>query len=372
MTALAHKITDRIPIDLGATPGTGIHKNAYKKLMKLLGMDFTKEPVIINKMQQLVLPCEELLELLDIDVRGIYLGSPERSLEEEYPGNCYRDMWGVIRKIPEGGYYYDILESPFDKEEISLSEIENFYWPDADDPGFYEGVEQRVKELSYSDFAIVLNIGALIVHIGQFMRGFKFWYEDLILRPELLQVIMNHVTDTIIRIGKNAFELIGKYIDVVFLADDLGTQENLQFSPEIYRDLIKPFHLKICQFIRLNSRAKIFFHSCGSIFPLIGDLIDIGVDILNPVQVSAWGMDIINLKKTFGDKIIFWGAIDNQRLLPFGTEEDVKNNVYSTVQVLGKSGGYILCASHNLQPDVPPSNILAMYEAAKSFKLNQE
>lgn len=374
MTALAHKMPDRAPMDLGATPVTGIHKNAYKKLMKLVGMDLIEEPVIINRMQQLALVSEELLEFLDIDVRGIYLGSPKRSLEEEYPDNCYRDMWGVVRKIPEGGYYYDILESPFETENLSIQDVRRFPWPDPDDPGFYNGIEHRAKRLHSNDYAIVLNVGASVVHISQFMRGFRLWYEDLVLRPDLIDYIMDHISDIHIKIVRNALEQIGKYVDVVTISDDMATQESLQFSPQIYRNLIKPFHSMVFTSIKeVNSSLYIFLHSCGAISPLIGDLIEIGVDILNPVQVSAWGMDIKNLKEQFGGKITFWGAIDSQRLLPFGTEEDVRNNVCETIRVIGgNNGGYVLCASHNLQPDVPPKNILAMYKAARYFKLNQE
>ncbi|MEW6227529.1 MAG: uroporphyrinogen decarboxylase family protein [Bacillota bacterium] len=360
LTALSHREPDRVPLDLGATPVTSLHIEAYRALREFMGLP-PREGYIVNRMQQIVLPDDDMLEILDVDVRGIFLGSPRDSLAEDYPDGSYRDMWGVVRVRPPSSHYYDLVGSPFDKEDLTIEDIEAHFWPNPRDPGFFDGLESRCRQLSASDCAIVFNLGASVVQISQFMRGFIRWYEDLILRPKLLQTIMEHITTIYIEMADEVIRRIGNYIDVVFTSDDLGTQENLQFSPVVYRSVIKPYHERIFRFIKSKSNAKLLLHSCGAIFELIDDLVEIGLDILNPVQVSARNMAIERLKERYGDQLAFWGAIDNQRLLPFATPEEIRSNVENTIEVLGRGGGYVLCATHNIQPGTPPENIVAMY-----------
>lgn len=324
-----------------------------------------REGYIVNRMQQIVLPDDDMLEILDVDVRGIFLGSPRESLAEDYPDGSYRDMWGVVRVRPPSSHYYDLVASPFDKEDLTVEDIEAHFWPNPRDPGFFDGLESRCRHLLASDCAIVFNLGASVVQISQFMRGFIRWYEDLILRPKLLQAIMEHITTIYIEIADEVIRRIGNHIDVVFISDDLGTQENLQFSPAVYRSVIKPYHERIFRFIKSKSNAKLLLHSCGAIFELIGDLVEMGLDILNPVQVSARNMAIEPLKERYGDQLAFWGAIDNQRLLPFAAPEEIRSSVENTIEVLGRGGGYVLCATHNIQPGTPPENIVAMYDGGR-------
>ena len=368
LSAISHNLVDRVPMDLGSTHVTGIYRIAYTNLRNYLGLEST-EGRIVNKMQQIVLPDEDVLKYFDIDVRGIYMNSPYRSFAKDFEDGSYRDMFGVIRKMPTPKYYYDIISSPFDKEDLTLKEIDKFPWPDPKDPGFYMGIKDKVEKLSKKDYAVVFNLGAAVLQISQFMRGFKLWYEDLILREEIILSILDRLTDFYIDLARESFKRIGTYLDVVYFADDLGTQDNLQFSPNIYRKLIKPFHKRLYKFAK-SQGYMVFLHSCGAVFPLIEDLIEIGVDILNPVQVLANGMEISRLKNEFGDRLTFWGAIDCQKLLPLGTVENVGREVKKTVEVLGKSNGYILSASHNIQPDIPPENIVEMYKTAKSLRFN--
>ncbi|MCR4425105.1 MAG: hypothetical protein NUW23_02790 [Firmicutes bacterium] len=364
MLALSHEDPDRIPVDLGATPVTGIHEQAYRVLREYIGLPAI-DPVIVNRMQQTVLPDEDVLQFLGVDVRGIFMGPIRASMCEEYPDGSYRDMWGVVRAKPPGSYYFDMVGSPLDREDLTVREVEKFPWPDYRDPAIYETIEERCRTLEGIDSARVFNLGAAVVQISQFMRGYVRWYEDLILRPELIQSIMDHITEFHLGVAGEVLKRIGDQIDVVFFGDDLGTQHSLQFSPEAYRSVVKPFHRKLFRFVKERSRARVLLHSCGAIFPIVGDLVDAGVDILNPVQVSAEGMEIEALKRQFGKELCFWGAIDNQRVLPTGTPSDVMKAVARTVDVLGRGGGYVLCASHNLQPGTPPENILSMYETAR-------
>ncbi|MCL4385901.1 MAG: hypothetical protein M1479_09470 [Actinobacteria bacterium] len=367
--ALNHKVTDRVPIDFGSTPVTGLHYDAYINLRKYLNLGLDIEKIFFtSKMQQSVMPEEEILQKFDVDVRGIYLSKPNKSLDADFEDGSWQDMWGVLRKIPKSGSYYEIVNSPFQNKDLSIRNINDFEWPDCNDEGFYNGIFERAKELYEKDYGAILIIGGSVVHISQFMRGFENWYMDLILNPKLIQEIMHIIVEFYIGVMKKAFYKLGKFgktIDAVYFADDLGTQESPQISPDLYRNLIKPFHKRMYSFIRNEIGSNVFLHSCGAIYPLINDLIDAGVTILNPIQVSAKNMDISKLKNDFGDKLIFWGGIDTTKLLPSGSKNDVKNAVKKTVEILGKNGGYVLSASHNIQTDIPPENILELYKAIK-------
>ena len=367
--ALNHKVTDRVPIDFGSTPVTGLHYDAYIKLRKYLNLDLDIEKIFFtSKMQQSVMPDEDILKYFDIDIRGIYLSKPNKSLDADFEDGSWQDMWGVVRKIPRNGSYYEIVNSPFQNKDLSIRSINNFEWPDCNDEGFYNGIFERAKKLYEKDYGTILIIGGSVVHISQFMRGFENWYMDLILNPKLIQEIMQRITDFYIGVLKNAFKNLGKFgktIDAVFFSDDLGTQESTQISTDFYRKLIKPFHKKMYSFVRKEIGSNVFLHSCGAIYPLINDLIDAGVTILNPIQVSAKNMDISKLKNDFGDKLVFWGGIDTTKLLPSGNKNDVKSAVKKTVEILGKDGGYVLSASHNIQTDIPVENILELYEALR-------
>jgi len=184
---------------------------------------------------------------------------------------------------------------------------------------------------------------------------------------DFLQALMDKILDIDLKIGKRLFEAIGKYVDLVFVHDDLATQESLMFSPERYKEVVKPRHQEIFNFIKTHRNAKVIYHCDGAIYPIINDFIEIGVDALNPVQVSAQGMDARSLKREFGDRLSFWGGIDTHRVLRQGSPEDVREEVKKQIEILGKGGGYILAAVHNIQDDVKPENIVAMFEAAKEF-----
>lgn len=367
--ALKHKDTDRVPMDFGSTPVTGIHYDAYIKLREYLGFNLSKTDVFFtSKMQQSVMPDEDILEFFDIDTRGIYLGKPNKSLDMDLGDGNWRDMWGVVRKIPRNGSYYEIIRSPLQDKNLNSKNINEFEWPDYNDYGFYEGISERAKAINQKNLGSILIISGSVVHTSQFMRGFENWYMDLILNPKLIQEIMQRITDFYIGVLKNAFKNLGKFgktIDAVFFSDDLGTQESTQISTDFYRKLIKPFHKKMYSFVGKEIGSDVFLHSCGAIYPLINDLIDAGVTILNPIQVSAKNMDILKLKNDFGDKLVFWGAIDSTRLLVSGDPNDIRKKINETIGILGKNGGYVLSASHNIQADIPSENIIKLYESIK-------
>lgn len=366
LAAINHRTPDRVPVDLGSTAVTSLHIDAHRKLKAHFGIDDPEE-IIINRMMQTVLPHEEILKRFDVDVRGVFMGKLDSRPEVERSLNgstIYTDEWGVTRIKPPTSHYYDLYDCPFDREDLTISDVENYDWPDPDDPGRYRGVVERARELrEKTDYGVMFVFNTNVVHVTQFMRGFHLWFEDLLLRPKLLQAMMRRLTDIHLAVGEKILPQVAPYVDIVQVSDDMGTQDRLQFSPFVYRELIKPFHREIYTMIHDLTPAKLWIHSCGAISEIIDDLIEIGVDIINPVQVSAKGMEIESLKERFGDRAVFWGGIDTQRLLPQGSPEEVAKTVRRTAQVLGQGGGYVLCGTHNIQPEVPVENIITMYDA---------
>jgi uroporphyrinogen decarboxylase len=198
------------------------------------------------------------------------------------------------------------------------------------------------------------------------MRGFGEWLTDLLENPAFSEALMDRIADYWVEVVDRALKEAGDFVDIVCWGDDLGTQHGPQVSPELYRRMVKPRHKRMVEAVKRHGKL-VHYHTCGSVVTLLADFIDLGIDVLNPVQVSATGMDTRRLRKEFGHEIAFWGAIDTQDVLPRGTPEDVRNEVKRRLADLATGGGYVLCAVHNIQPDVPPENIEAMYQAALEF-----
>ncbi|MBT9170673.1 MAG: Uroporphyrinogen decarboxylase [Actinobacteria bacterium] len=198
-------------------------------------------------------------------------------------------------------------------------------------------------------------------------RGFEDFYIDLGTHSKFATILLDGITEYFLAWFGEYLDTVGDYIQIIAQGDDLGMQDRMLLPPNLYRKYIKPRHQKVIELIKSKTRAKVFHHSCGAIFPLIGDLIEIGVDILNPIQPRAEGMDTWELKRVYGQSITFHGGVDVQTVLPRGTTDDVVEEVKERIASLGPGGGYILAASHNIQADVPPENIVAMFEAAQEY-----
>ena len=361
LAALNHREPDRVPMDLGSTRCTSIHIAGYQRLKEYLGIR-TEEDVIIDGIMRPVAVDERILQRLDVDTRGIWLGAPERSRDAQLSPTRWFDEWGITRDMPPGSLYYDLTNSPL-AGEITLQDIVNYPWPDPHDPGRTRGLRERAETLRReSDCALVFNLASGFVHIAQYLRGFYDWFTDMALDPKLAGALMDAVLEVNMAIVADALPQIADLIDVVFTGDDVGHQNSTLVSPEMYRKLIKPRHKRYFELVRKYTNAPILYHTCGDVYPLVGDLIDIGVGALNPIQVTAKDMDPARLKREFGDKIAFWGGVDSHRVLPWGTLEEVKQEVALRINQMGQGGGYVLNAVHNLQPDVAPEKIVAMYE----------
>ena len=366
LAALNHQETDRMPIDFGSTISTTIIMPAYENLKRYLGLQH--ETKLMVKRGHTVIPDDRVLERFDVDFLGIRLGNFRGGNYRELDATTVIDAWGTTWKKAEGGHYIN-ASGPFQNVDPDIKILEAYLWPDPDDPSLYEGLKEKAAYLRRtSDRAIILDLPVGIIHQCEFLRGFAEWLMDLVLNPEFSCRMMDFVTGIWIRIAQNALEAVGDNVDVVAWGDDLASQESTLFSPRIYREYIKPRHGQMIQAVKAAANVKVNYHSCGAVYEMIGDLIDIGVDALNPVQVSARNMDPVRLKKEFGSRLAFWGGIDTHRILPFGTPEEVRREVGRMIDLLGQDGGYVLASVHNIQAEVPPENIVAMFEEARSYQ----
>ena len=366
MAALRHEETDRVPIDFGGCSAIGIYFTAYDRLKDYLG--FEHETVISRRMTRCVNVDESVLRRFDVDTRFLALGAYEGpGLQREIDEDTYADELGAVwRKAGDGPYLN--VDGPFYGKNVSIGDLENHVWPDPDNPGYYRGLRARAKALQETtDCAIILNLPSGIVHTAQWLRGYEIWLKDLYRNRDFAARLLELTAEWWIRIAENALDAVGDMIDITYFGDDLGTQASTVFDPRIYRELVKPHHARMIATIKQRSDAKTALHSCGAVSALIDDFIDVGIDILNPVQVRAKGMDPERLKSDFGDRISFWGGIDTQRVLPFGTPSDVRAEVRRVSDILGRGGGYVLNSVHNLQADVPPENIAAMFDEALAY-----
>ena len=363
--ALRHQQPDRVPMDLGGMNSSTMVVEGYERLRRHFGVDAAVR--IADRMQRIVEIDEPVLRALAIDTRRVTLGTPDAGLAADLGPRAYRDMWGVVRENPEGSYYFDLKTCPL-AGEITASDILRYPWPNPDDPGFTRGLKARVRWIrENTDAAVVLAVPAAFVHISQYLRGFEDWFCDCAADMDRLEVLFDAVMDVTLQISRNVLREVGPEVDVLFFADDLGTQDSLIVSRDLYLKHIKPRHRKFVTALRELSPASIAFHSCGAVADLIEDFIEIGIECLNPVQVSAAGMIPADLKRKFRGRMAFWGGTDSQGTVPRGTPDEVKRMVEHLIEDLGEGGGLVFANGHNIQPDVPLENVLAMFEHARAY-----
>lgn len=365
--ALNHQEPDLVPIDLGSTHVTGIHADAYKNLREYLGIE-NREIEIIDQLQGLAKVDEDVLQFLDIDTRSIFPRLRKKELQEDDEKWFFTDEWGVtwVRK-KDGGLYFELADHPF--KNAAIKDIENFDWPSPDDPFRIEGLREETYRLSKeTDYALVGDIySGCVMELIWFQTGLVRLLTDMILDPEFIRKIVERSLSIQLKIIENFLTEVGEYLQVVAIDGDLGTQQGPLLSPKLYREFLLPYEKRIVQFVRTRTKAKIFRHTCGSIYKLIPDIQQTGIDILNPIQVSAEMMDPDQLKREFGSQLSFWGGIDSQKVMSQGTTEDVTEEVKKRIRQFAPGGGYVLGSVHNIQPDVVPENIIALYRAARRY-----
>jgi uroporphyrinogen decarboxylase len=364
LKVLDHREADRVPVIMCGNHA-GISKLAYEKLCRYLGI-VDPSPRLVDRVQQIVEPDEQMLRKLGVDFRFIYSKAPMNWRPVEYSDDSFRDEWGIRSRRPPGGFWYDMVDHPL--QEANIEDLDNYQWPDAMDNGRFEGLEKEAKRLyEETDYALATSLSGSIYELSWYLRSLPKFTFDLYWNPKFAEKLMDKILDFNLAFFDRLLDSVGRYIQIVFVGDDLAEQRGPAINPEIYRSLIKPRHNKLYQLIKRKADIKLCYHSCGSVVPFIDDLVEIGVDILTPIQVSAANMDTKRLKNDFGDRISFLGGIDTQGVLPFGSVDDVRDEVKRRIEDLAPAGGYILGAVHNIQPEVPPENIFSMFDAAKKY-----
>lgn len=371
LTALQHQEPDRVPFDLGSTRVTGIHRIAYARLRAALGLP--ERPVeIYDPTQQLAVVEPDVLEALRVDTRGIASGNPstwELRYEEDAQYHYYTDQWGLRRRMPKvEGRYFDLCEHPL-ASATSPQDVRRYPWPDPADPARFTSLRQQAQAARATGCAVVLvGICAGLTEMSLWLRGFENFFMDLVTNRPLAEAVLDLILETKMRFWERALAEVGDLVDIVQEGDDLGMQRSLLFHPNLYRTLIKPRQATLFRHIKKQAPVYIFFHTCGSVVEILPDLIEVGVEILNPVQVSAAGMDTRKLKREFGRDLVFWGGgVDTQRVLPRGTPQEVRDEVRRRLDDLAPGGGFVFNTVHNIQADVPPENILAMWETVQAY-----
>jgi len=405
---LAHKAPDRIAIDFGATPVTGIHVLTIQKLREYYGL--RNIPVKVTEPYQMLGEIDpELMDILGIDVIGL---SPRTNIigfesnnwkefrmwwgqEVLVPGNFNTKMLagGDLLLFPEGditarpsarmpstGYFFDTLirQEPLDEVKLNVDDnLEEFAPLSAIDIEYWTRQIETVKK---SDRGIVANFGGtalgdIALVPAPFMknpkgiRDIQEWYMSPLVRPDFVKEVFERQTDIAVENLKKLFSIAGNVVDVVYLCgNDFGTQQSTFCDLEGFREFYVPYYRKMTSWIHANTEWKIFKHSCGAVEPLLEGFIEAGFDILNPVQISAAGMNPENLKKKYGKQLVFWGGgVDTQKVLSFGTPEDVKKQVRELCSVFSPGGGFVFNTVHNIQANVPVENVVAMMNAIKTM-----
>ncbi|MEN6457778.1 MAG: uroporphyrinogen decarboxylase family protein [Thermoguttaceae bacterium] len=372
LRALHHEEPDRVPIDLGGNQ-TGIHKFAYAELLKHLGI--ADAPVIMDAVQQLARPCEAVLERFHVDTRYIAANAPagfDGSIRQRRTGDRLwhdlRDEFGVVWSMPDDRpYYMDISHHPL--ANATVEDLRAYPWPKGDDPSRFATLRQQAARLRHdTPYAVVSGISGVIYETCWYLRGLERWLMDLVTEPDFCETLLDQVLRFWMDWFRGFLDEVGDLVDVIMIGDDLAGQTGPLFRPNVYRQLIKPRQKRLVEFIRSRTSAAVWYHTCGSCSVYIPDLLEIGVQALNPVQLSAKDMDPARLKAQFGNSMTFWGgAIDSQHVLPTATPADVREHVRRNLEAWKPKGGYVFNNVHNIQAGVPPENIVALFDAAYEF-----
>lgn len=392
--ALNHEEADRVPIDFGGSRVTGIAGTAYKRLLDHLGVE--EDIKIYDIKQQLADPSVEMIKRMGGDCAqltrlGPTTGMPFLMIDRWEKGQMtdgtpclvpegYEPEFlddgavGVMRdgKLfairPEGSLYFDVCGRPLEHAETP-ADIDAWKWPDPWTDREADYIKARAEYLyNETDLAIFAGMPLMngsFFEIGHTLFGYETFMMNLMLKRDLMEYWLESMLEHDLEILDKFLGIAGDYISVIQLNDDLGAQDALQLSPAMYRDMFKPRQRKWIEFVKQRSNAKVFFHCDGAISEILDDFIEIGIDILNPLQTSAEGMEPGAIKKRFGDNICFWGGgSETQTTLPFGTVEEVARESAERVRLLGPGGGYVFTTIHNIQPDIPPEKIMAVFGAA--------
>lgn len=372
LAAINHEEPDRVPIVLGVSNATGIKMKTYQGIKNRIGVEAPDEYIYAWPELGTAKIDEATMKRLHSDVRGVRDLEPASVLKrnrERAPHSDCIDSWGSGQKEVEPGYWYPGVHPIPDA--TGLEDIENYPgWPDMSDPTRVAHVKERARQLAeQNEFAILATPWLLFpFERAHAMQGMDVFMLNMAMDPDFAKALLTKITEVCKELMGPFLAELGDNVDIIKIGDDLGTQESLLISPKMYREILKPLHADFISFIKERTKAKVFFHTDGDVVPLIDDFVEIGVDILNPIQTSAGKMaDLPMLKKRFGKNIVLCGAIDTHEVLPHGSPEQVRQEVKRVMEILGPGGGYMIASVHTIMTDVPPENVLAMVDAVEEF-----
>ncbi len=365
LLTLEHQEPDFVPFDCTFTVAP------YQALVKYLGLP--PEPLNPNMWLE-VRPSLAVVETLGLDTCYLDAGSPKGTPEFTFGMDQYTDVWGLnFRKImqSDGNFYYELHTPPL--ANATIDDLDDYPWPDPKDDGWTEGLTERASLLrKRTDRAIFLELPVGIFEHAYLLRGMQKFLIDLVANPDFAVALMDRLCDIAVGVARTVLGSVGQYIDVLKHLDDTGSQHAPMISPQMFQQMVCPRFKRLFQtvkeeFSHCNPRGKIMTHTDGVVYPLIEDYINVGIDVLNPVQPNLEGMDHKRIKREFGDRLAFHGGVDIQHTMPFGTTEEVAAEVHQRINDLAPGGGYILAPAHNLQHDVPPANVIALRDATREF-----
>ncbi|UCB47303.1 MAG: methyltransferase [Spirochaetota bacterium] len=404
LLAIDHKEPDKVPVDCGAMRSTGIMGIAYNRLKRFLGIT-DGETKIYDTVQQLALPEQWYLDRFQIDAVDLERafaddpvdwedwllpdGSPAKRaawLAIEKRGNgwiCVDDEGDVIGQMPETSIYFDqtlwplhgIYKDSFEDLQLLMNKVMWSYmsgplWKNAGKPDFYTMLGERAKRLyEETDYAVMIGFGGNLFEWGQFLYRTDEFLMNLVSHRKAMEEMLDRLTEIHIENLKPLLKALDPWVQIIQVGDDLGMQSGPMLSPRMYHEIFFPRHRKIYQYIRENSNIHVFLHSCGEISEFIPDLIEAGVEIINPVQINTTNMDPDKLKREFGKDVVFWGGgVDTQHVLPDESPQKVREQVRRNTEIFMKGGGFVFNQVHNILAGVPPENIIAMYEEVNSIR----
>ena len=372
LTAISHEQPDRVPLIIGVSNATGIKMKPYRALKEMIGVQAPDNYIYDWPELGTAEIDEDTMHRLHSDARGVLDLEPEKTRKrnrERAPHTDCIDSWGSGQtEIKPGDWFPGIHPLA---EARTVEELESYPgWPDMSDPSRIAHVRECASRLADENQYAILATPWLLFPFERAiaMQGMEAFLMNMVRSPDFARTLVERIAVYCKQLMERFLKELGDNVDIIKIGDDLGTQNSLIISPKMYREILKPIHADFISFIKARTKAKVLFHSCGDIAPLIEDFIEIGVDILNPIQTSGQCMsDLPSLKKRFGKNIVFCGGIDAHRILPFGTVEDVREEVRRVMEILGPGGGCMISAVHTVMNDVPPENVLAMVDAVEEF-----
>lgn len=396
LSSLNHKQPDKLPIDLGSSTVTGISAIAYNNLKKHLNIETPTR--VFDVVQQLANVDMKIIDLFEVDALDINRLSTENDdwyevnladgSKAEYPRwfrpikadngswNTFDESGALISKMPLGATFFDQMLFPYeDGYPENFNDLKNalkkISWISHSHASNINASELREKLISLkesSNKALVMSGGVKLLELGFFIRRMDNFLMDLMVDQEKLSEMLDILIEMHLTGLEKKCHSVGDLVEVIRFGDDLGMTSGAFMDIGTFRKIFKPRYKILCDYVKKHSNMKIFLHSCGSIKQYIPDLIEVGFDILNPVQTNCYDMDPITLKKEFGKDITFWGGgVDTASILNKATPEDVRKDVLNRCEIFSKDGGFIFAAIHNILAEVPPQNIIAAYNAVKEF-----